>query len=177
MGRPRHAAWPEDRLQITVMISGAMAKSSKQPPSAPIVARRRGRPPKSGVRIPQVEVQRAYRARLAAAGKVVRIVDAAAVDPVPPRATLASVPDFDPATQPICDRVTFVDMRDQLHNALLKLELREQDVQRLEQRNAYLEGELKLQAQHHTNSLKDLITLRQQLAETPAKRRPRRRST
>jgi hypothetical protein len=36
----------------------------------------------------------------------------------------------------------------------LKLELREQDVQRLEQRNAYLEGELKLQAQHHTNSLK-----------------------
>jgi hypothetical protein len=155
-----------------------MAKSSKQPPSAPIVARRRGRPPKSGVRIPQVEVQRAYRARLAAAGKVVRIVDAAAVDPVPPRATLASVPDFDPATQLICDRVTFVDMRDQLHNALLKLELREQDVQRLEQRNAYLEGEeLKLQAQHHTNSLKDLITLRQQLAETPAKRRPRCRST
>jgi hypothetical protein len=68
-------------------------------------------------------------------------------------------------------------MRDQLHNGLLKLELREQDVQRLEQRNAYLEGELKLQAQHHTNSLKDLITLRQQLAETPAKRRPRPRPT
>jgi hypothetical protein len=86
-------------------------------------------------------------------------------------------PDFDPATQLICERVTFADMRDRLHNALLKLEHREQDVQRLEQRNAYLEGELTLQAQHHTNSLKDLITLRQQLAETPAKRRPRRRPT
>jgi hypothetical protein len=68
-------------------------------------------------------------------------------------------------------------MRDRLHNALLKPELREQDVQRLEQRNAYLEGELRLQAQHHTNSLKDLITLKQQLAETSAKRRPRRRPT
>jgi hypothetical protein len=73
---------------------------------------------------------------LAAAGKVVRIVDAAAADPVPTRATPASVPDFDPATQPICDRATFADMRDRLHNALLELELREQDVQRLEQRNA-----------------------------------------
>jgi hypothetical protein len=59
----------------------------------------------------------------------------------------------------------------------LKPELREQDVQRLEQRNAYLEGELRLQAQHHTNSLKELITLKQQLAETSAKRRPRRRPT
>jgi hypothetical protein len=50
-------------------------------------------------------------------------------------------------------------------------------VQRLDQRNADLEGELKLQAQHHTNSLKDLIMLRQQLAEASAKRRPRRRPT
>jgi hypothetical protein len=41
----------------------------------------------------------------------------------------------------------FTDMRDRLHNALLKLEERGQDVQRLEQRNAYLEGELKLQTQ------------------------------
>jgi hypothetical protein len=118
-----------------------------------------------------------YRARLAAAGKVVRIVDSAAVDPAPARVSLASAPDFDPATQMVCDRAAFADMRDRLHNALLKLELREQDVRRLEQRNAYLEGELKLQTQHHTNSLKELITLKQQLAETPAKRRSRRRPT
>jgi hypothetical protein len=45
----------------------------------------------------------------------------------------------------------------------LELELREHDVHRLEQRTAYLEAELKLQAQHHTNSLKDLIMLRRQL--------------
>jgi hypothetical protein len=61
-------------------------------------------------------------------------------------------------------------MRERLHSALLKLELREQDVARLEQRNAYLEGELKLQGQHHTNTLKDVITLKRQLAEKPAKR-------
>jgi hypothetical protein len=42
-------------------------------------------------------------------------------------------------------RETFVEMRDKLHNALLKLELRVQDVARREQRNAYLEHELKLQ--------------------------------
>jgi hypothetical protein len=159
------------------MINEAMAKNPKPPSSAPTGARRRGRPPKTGGRTPQVEVQRAYRARLVAAGKVVRIVDAAAGDPAPARVSLASVPDFDPATQMICDRAAFAGMRDRLHNALLKLELREQDVQRLEQRNAYLEGELKFQAQHYTNSLKDLITLRQQLAETSAKRSPRRRST
>ena len=55
----------------------------------------------------------------------------------------------------------FEGMRDRLHNALLKLELREQDAARLEQRNAYLEGELKL------TPLKEVITLRQQ----PGKRR------
>jgi hypothetical protein len=49
---------------------------------------------------------------VAAAGKVVRIVDAAAADPALPHATPASVPDFDPATQMICDRATFVDMHD-----------------------------------------------------------------
>jgi hypothetical protein len=65
----------------------------------------------------------------------------------------------------------FEKMRDDLLNALVKLELREQDVKRLEQRNAYLEGELRLQAQHHTNSLKELITLRRQLAEPRPKKR------
>jgi hypothetical protein len=61
-------------------------------------------------------------------------------------------------------------MRDQLHNALLELELREQDVARLQERNAYLEGELKLQEQHLTNALKDNIVLKQKLAPKPARR-------
>ena len=58
------------------------------------------------------EVQRAYRARLAAAGKVVKLVDAG----------------FDPAVM----SELIAELRDKLHNALLKLELREQDVARLE---------------------------------------------
>jgi hypothetical protein len=65
-------------------------------------------------------------------------------------------------------------MRDYLHSALSKLELRDRDVARLEQRNAYLEGELKLQHQHHTNSLKEIVLLRQQIAQMaqkPVKRR------
>jgi hypothetical protein len=62
-------------------------------------------------------------------------------------------------------------MRGRLEDTLLKLELREQDVARLEQRNAYLEGELKLQERHHTNALKDNIVLKQQLAKMRAKRR------
>jgi hypothetical protein len=122
-----------------------------------------------------VEVQRAYRARLAAAGKVVRIVDATGLVPSGP--ALTSIPDFDPERDGVYERAMFEKMRDNLHNALLKLELREQDVARLEQRNAYLEGELKLQTQLHTNSLKELITLKQQLAATPARRRSRSRST
>jgi hypothetical protein len=65
----------------------------------------------------------------------------------------------------------FDKMHDDLHNALLELGLREEEVARLEQRNAYLEGELKLQEQHHTNALKDTIVLKQQLAQTRAKRR------
>jgi hypothetical protein len=59
----------------------------------------------------------------------------------------------------------------------LKLECREQDVPRLAARNAYPEAELKLQAQRHPNSLKDLIMLRRQPAETPPRRRPRRLQT
>ena len=95
----------------------------------------------------QVEVQRAHRARLAAAGKVVRIVDAATLG-------LASIPDAE--FEALCTR---------LRDALSKLELREQYVARLEQRNAYLEGELRLQGQHHTNALKEIVTLKQQLVQ------------
>jgi hypothetical protein len=35
----------------------------------------------------------------------------------------------------------------------------------------YLEAELKLQAQYHTNALRDDIMLKQQLAQEPTKRR------
>jgi hypothetical protein len=136
-----------------------MAKQPKPPPSPPDAPRRKGRPPKPGGRIPQVEVQRAYRARLAAAGKVVRIVDASAAPPP------LAIPDYNPAIDGIYERATLEKMRDDLHNASIKLELREQDVRRLQQRNAYLEGELKLQEQHHTNALKDNILLKHQLAE------------
>jgi hypothetical protein len=65
----------------------------------------------------------------------------------------------------------FERMRDGLHNALVELELQEQDVQRLAARNAYLEGELKLQEQHLANALKDIVTLKQKVAEQSAKRR------
>jgi hypothetical protein len=131
-----------------------MAKKPRSPP-APPAKRRRGRPP-----IPQAEIQRAYRARLAAEGKIVRLVDAASASPA-----LASIPGFDPARQLNCDRKTNKGMRNNLHNALVKLNVREQDVARLETRNAYLESELKLQDRHITNTLKEVITLRQQLAK------------
>jgi hypothetical protein len=107
-----------------------------------------------------------------AAGKIVRLVDAALGNAATPSPALASIPDFDPTTQLVCGREMFVGMRDQLHNALLKLEVRQQEVARLETRNAYLECELKLQERHHTNTLKEVITLKQQLAKKkPAKRR------
>jgi hypothetical protein len=136
-----------------------MAKKPRSPP-APPAKRRRVRPPKPGGPIPQAEIQRAYRARLAAEGKIVRLVDAASASPA-----LASIPGFDPARQLNCDRKTNKGMHNNLHNALVKLDVREQDVARLETRNAYLESELKLQDRHITNTLKEVITLRQQLAK------------
>ena len=112
-------------------------------------------------------MQRAYCARLAAAGKVVRLVDVASASPV-----LASLAGFDPAKQLICDRKTFKDMRDKLYSGLMKLEVRQQEVAPLETRNAYLENELKLQERHDTNPLKVVVTLTQQWAKKkPAKRR------
>jgi hypothetical protein len=62
------------------------------------------------------------------------------------------------------------ELRDRLGNALRKLEIREQDVARLEARNSYLEAELKRAEQHHTNALKDNIVLKKQLAERPKRR-------
>jgi len=85
---------------------------------------------------------------------------------------MAATPEFDPARNGIYERKMIEKTRDDLRNALLKLERRQADVARLEQRNAYLEGELKLQERHNTNALKEVITLKQQLAKKkPAKRR------
>jgi hypothetical protein len=148
-----------------------MAKKPRSPP-APPAKRPRGRPPQPGGPTPQVEVQRAYRARLAAAGKVVRLVDAASVRPASATPPMTAIPDFDPARDGIYERKMVGKLRDDLRSALLKLERRDQDVARLETRNAYLEGELKLQERHITNTLKEVITLKQQLAKKkPAKRR------
>jgi hypothetical protein len=51
---------------------------------------------------------------------------------------MTTIPNFDPARDGIYERKMTEKMRDDLRNALLKLELREKDVARLEQRNAYL---------------------------------------
>jgi len=118
-------------------------------------------PPKPDGPTPQVEVQRAYRAQLKAAGKVVRLVDARVA---------AGIPDFDPAKDGIFERQMVESMRDRLHDALSKLKLREEDVSRLGDRNAYLEAELKAQERGLTNALKDNILLKQQLARARARR-------
>lgn len=138
---------------ITVMVIQAMAKTSAQPRSVPApkqAKRPRGRPPTPGGAKPQAEVQRAYRARLAAAGKVVAIVDRDVLD----------------------DQTMFRDLREKLHAALLKLELREQYVAQLEQRNGQLEAELKRVERHNLNLLKDIIVLKK-AAAPPVRARPR----
>jgi hypothetical protein len=103
---------------------------------------------------------------------VVRIVDAAAADPVPPGATPASLADFDPATQMICDRATFVDTRDRLHNALAHIEYLEGDRNRWQTDCARAEAELRVERQHHTNTIKDKILLQQEIAALKQKPRP-----
>jgi hypothetical protein len=113
--------------------------------------RPRGRPPTPQGAKPRAEVQRAYRERRKAAGKVLRVIDTWA--------------EMTPAE--------IAEMRERQRNALLKPELREQDVARREARNAYLESELRRVEQHNLNILKDIIVLRKQLAEL-TKRRPRR---
>jgi hypothetical protein len=110
--------------------------------------RPRGRPPSPQGAKPRAEVQRAYRERRKAAGKVLRVID----------------------TWTTMTPVEIAEMRERLGNALLELELRQQDVARLEARNAYLESELKRVEQHHTIALKDNIVLKKQLAERPKRR-------
>jgi hypothetical protein len=163
------------RVKITVMIIWVMAKKPNPPSPVPVVPRRRGRPPMPGGRMSQVEVQRAYRARLAAAGKVVRIVDAGAIDPVAPRVALASVPDFDPARDGIYERAIFEKMRDDLHNALLRVGILEEDRNRWQTDCARAEAELRIERQLHTNTIKDKIVLQKEIAAIKQKpRRPNR---
>jgi hypothetical protein len=101
-----------------------------------------GPKPVNGIAMSHAERQASYRARLAAAGKVVTAVDASLVGPGGYRDTL-----------------------DRLHDALMKLERREAEVARLTGRVAYLEGELKQQERHNTNSLKQIVELKQELAK------------
>src|SRR5215471_21346492 len=98
----------------------------------------------------QVEVQRAYRARLAAAGKVVRIVDTRGI--VDARLAAQSIPDFDPAKDGVFERQMVESMRDQLRTALVRLELREEEVRGLRDRNAHLELEIQRQGRQLTNA-------------------------
>lgn len=133
---------------------------AKKPPSpAPAAKRPRGRPPRPGGPTPQAEVQRAYRARLLAGGKAVRIVD------------ITASPAFNPATQIVCDREQFERMDERLGDALSKIRLLTDKTQRLEQRNAFLETELKREERNNTNKIKELIVLKQQLEE--AQQRPK----
>jgi hypothetical protein len=110
--------------------------------------------------MPQLEVQRAYRARLAAAGKVVRIVDTRAI--VDARLAAQSIPDFDPAKDGVFERQIVESMLDQLRTALVRLELSEENVRDLRHRNAHFESELQRQGRELTNALKDNIVLKQQ---------------
>jgi hypothetical protein len=108
----------------------------------------RGRPRKPDALTP-AERQRAYRARLAAAGKVVRVVH--------PGAT----PEFDPTIHLIIDRALFEEQSENYRHAILKLELLEERRAQLQERNAYLESELKRVEQVHNAALKELVSLKQ----------------
>jgi hypothetical protein len=107
--------------------------------------RPRGRPPTPEGARPRAEVQRAYRERRKAAGKVIVTID----------------------TWTTMTPAEIAEMRERLGNALRDGELRQQDVQRLEARNSFLEAELRRVEQHNLNLIKDAVTLRKQLAERP----------
>jgi len=130
-----------------------------------VPAKPRGRPPKPGGPTPRAEVQRAYRARLAAAGKVMRIVDANAVTVQSP------IPDFDPARDGVFEREMIASMRDQLRNALSKVGFLEDEVARLRERDAEREREREQVERDLTNALKDKITLQDEVTRLRARRR------
>lgn len=112
--------------------------------------RPRGRPRKPNA-LTQADIQRAYRARLAAAGKAVRVVH------------VGDVPEVDPETHFVAERAFFEELRQNYHNAIVKIEILEEDRLRLDQRNADLESELKRLERIHTNALKEIISLKRSL--------------
>ncbi|MEA2728105.1 MAG: hypothetical protein QOF70_2580 [Acetobacteraceae bacterium] len=65
-------------------------------------------------------------------------------------------------------------MDERLDDALSKIRLLTDRLQRLEQRNAFLATELKREEQNHTNKIKEVIVLKQQQAQ--AEQRPKNRT-
>jgi hypothetical protein len=110
--------------------------------------RPRGRPPAPRGAKPRAEVQRAYRERRKAAGKVLRVID----------------------TWTTMTPAEIAEMRERLGNALCELEVRQEDVRRLEGRLASLEGELRRVEQYNLNLIKDAVVFKKQLAERPKRR-------
>ena len=115
-------------------------------------------------------MQRAYRARLAAAGKVVRLVDAKSAAIAATGPTASPIPDYDPVTHFVCERQVFEEMRGKIHDLFVKSELLQEERKRLDTRNAYLEAELKRVEWNHDATLKELIVLKMQPGKI-AKRR------
>ncbi len=81
-----------------------------------------------------------------------------------PSAALASIPDYDPAIDGIYERAMFEKIRDDLHNALSRIEVLEADRNRWQTDCARAEAELRIERQHHTNTIKDKIVLQQEIA-------------
>jgi len=115
------------------------------PPKRP-----RGRPPLPHAKS-RADIQRDYRERRKAAGKVLRVIDT--------RATMT------PAES--------AKLREKLDRALRELTLRKQDVARLMARNTQIEVELRRVEQHNLRLLKDIIALKQAAAEPPVRTRRR----
>jgi len=132
---------------------------SKPPSDPPAAARSRGRPPKPGGPKSPAEIQRAYRARLAAAGKVVRIVHAAPASPLP-----AAFPEFDPERHGIYERAWVQSLAKRLQDAEIRLQLKEEDRARWQKDCALAEAALKQEERRHTNTVKDKIVLQNEVA-------------
>jgi hypothetical protein len=79
-------------------------------PAAKAVTRPRGRPPRPGGPTPKAEFQHAYRARLKAAGKVVKLADPSVI-----------TPDFDPDTHFVRKRAVLEQRRYDFNIALLEI--------------------------------------------------------
>jgi hypothetical protein len=155
-----------------MLIVGMAKNPIRNPPirAAQVTKRKRGRHPLPGGPKSQAETQRAYRARLAAAGKVVRIVDAAAfTNPA------VSTHSGDSAIDHINERALFEKLRDDLNNALIRIQILDEDRTRWQNDCARAEAELRIERQYHTNTIKDKILLQKEITEL--KKKPRRTRT